>query len=253
MENYENKNDIQLFLENANIDNKLKKLKEISAKKKANYIKIKYKIENNEVIKLFGTYFKNKNKNICKIIFNNKKYELKDYFLFKGNKNKSYIEIKLTGILELKDLKDMFAECKSLYSLSNISKFDTKNIIDMSNLFYKCESLSILPKILPWDTSNVNDMSCIFSGCTSLANLPDISLWNLKNVTDIYGMFGGCKSLLKLPDISNWNISNVQNIGGLFNNCESLNSLPDISKWNTENVNDMKGVFYHCRSLLELQ
>ena len=44
-------------------------------------------------------------------------------------------------------LKGIFYNCKSLKSLSNISKLNTTNSIDMSELFYNCSSLTSLPNI----------------------------------------------------------------------------------------------------------
>ena len=41
---------------------------------------LKYKIEDKNEIKILGKQFVEKNKNICYIIYKNKKYELKEYF-----------------------------------------------------------------------------------------------------------------------------------------------------------------------------
>ena len=51
-------------------------------------------------------------------------------------------------------IKEMFSNCKSLSFLSDISKWDTKNVIDMSYMFNNCESLSSLPNISKWDTKS---------------------------------------------------------------------------------------------------
>ena len=59
----------------------------------------------------------------------------------------------------------MFYWCKSLYSLPDISKWDTKNITNMKQMFSYCKSLKSLPDISKWDTKNVIDMSYIFKGC----------------------------------------------------------------------------------------
>ena len=39
----------------------------------------------------------------------------------------------------------MFAECSSLISLPDISKWNTKNVNDMRYMFYECSSLISLP------------------------------------------------------------------------------------------------------------
>ena len=42
---------------------------------------------------------------------------------------------------------DYDCDCKSLISLPDISKWNTKDVTDMSYMFYNCSSLSSLPDI----------------------------------------------------------------------------------------------------------
>ena len=100
------------------------------------------------------------NKGKCKIIYNNKEYELTEYFNDIDNNIKKEIKIKLKGI---------------------------NNITNMSNMFYECKTLSLLPDISKWNTSNVTDMKCMFYNCKTLSSLPDISKWDTSKVTDISG------------------------------------------------------------------
>ena len=70
-------------------------------------------------VKIFGKEFVKNNKNICKMIIDNKKYEITEYFnISKYNNNK--LEIKLKGINNITDMSYMFDECKSLSSLPDI-------------------------------------------------------------------------------------------------------------------------------------
>ena len=52
-------------------------------------------------------------------------------------------------------MSDMFHDCNTLSSLTDISKWDTSNVTDMSSMFYYCIALSLLPDISKWDTSKV--------------------------------------------------------------------------------------------------
>ena len=61
----------------------------------------------------------------------------------------------------------------SIESLPDISKWNTKNIINMNGIFCMCESLKSLPDISNWNTENVKDISEMFSR-SSLESLPDI-------------------------------------------------------------------------------
>ena len=219
-----------------------------------NEINIEYNIENENDIHIFGKKFVENNKDKCKIIFENKEYELNEYFKIKNytNNKLNKLEIKLKYFNNITDMNCIFHHCKSLSSLPDISKWNTNKITNMSDMFNGCKSLLSLPDISKWDTINVTNMSYLFSGCSSLSSLPDISKWNTNNVTDMSCIFSGCTSLSSLPDISKWNTNKVTNISYMFYECDSLSSLPDISKWDTNHVKDMKYMFSCCSSLSSL-
>ena len=70
-----------------------------------------------DYINIFGSQFVENNKNICKMIIDNKEYEISEKYNIKSyNKNK--LEIKLKGI---------------------------NNVINMSIMLIGCSSLSLLP------------------------------------------------------------------------------------------------------------
>ena len=52
----------------------------------------------------------------------------------------------------------IFAQCSSLQSLPDISKWDTSNVERMDELFEYCEYLISLPDISKWDTGKVTTM-----------------------------------------------------------------------------------------------
>ena len=217
-------------------------------------IKIIYKInKNDEFIKIFGTDFVNNNKNNCKIIYEDKEYDLEEKFDLKNvDKNKDILEIQLKGIMNVTTMYTLFYGCTSLISVPDISNWNTKNVNNMCAIFRDCISLESLPDISKWNTNNVINMNSMFSNCKSLKSLPDISKWNTSKVVKFGCMFKDCSELSSLPDISKWDISSAINIGGMFYNCSQLSSLPDISKWNTFNTNTLSGLFFNCSSLLSL-
>ena len=105
-----------------------------------NDIHIKYEIKKEDnKIKIFGDEFIKNNYNICKIILNNKIYNLISHINLKKKKNKKrFIEIKLRGIKSIKFSQEMFYECSSLKSISDISKWNTNNVTNMNGLFSNC-------------------------------------------------------------------------------------------------------------------
>ena len=215
-------------------------------------ITLKYKIDKNkETVKIFGTDFVNKNKNLCKIIFEENEYALTANFDIKNN-NKEFLEIKLKGINNITSISSIFYDCELLTSISDMSNLNISNFNNLSYIFCGCKSLKSLPDISKWDTSNILYMNHLFSRCSSLSYLPDISKWNTSNVTKMEYMFSSCLSLLSFPDISKWDTNNVLNMEFMFNECQLINFLPDISKWNTNNLKYMSYMFSSCELLSEL-
>ena len=93
--------------------------------------------------------------------------------------------------------KTCLDNCKKLLDLSDISKWNTKNLIDIENLFYGCSSLQYLPDISKWCINKVNYIKYLFYNCSSLKSLPNISTWDLSNITKINSMFEECSTLKK--------------------------------------------------------
>ena len=94
-------------------------------------------------INIFGSEFVENNKNKCKMIIDNKEYEITEEFNIE-NYNNNKLNIKLKGINNITNMSFMFWECNLLSSLPDISKWNTNNVTNMSNMFYGCSSLSSL-------------------------------------------------------------------------------------------------------------
>ena len=116
---------------------------------KSDEIKIIYNINRRKLkIKLFDIHFINNNKDKCYLIIEEKKYDLIEYLLIKDIKTKGKnIEIKLKGFNRISDMSYMFYDCSSIFSLPNISKWNTSNITNMSYMFSNCSFLFSLPDI----------------------------------------------------------------------------------------------------------
>ena len=260
--------DVSSVVKENNIYNKFKKLIVINNKIEGNAtneseeenndsddeISINYYIyKNEENIRIFGSNFVKNNQKICKIVYDNKEYDLQESLNLKEFKLKdNMLKIKLKNINDITNMSYMFCDCEFLASIPNISKMNTINVTDMSYMFSGCQSLLTLPEISKFNTSNVTKMNNMFSYCKSLKSLPDISKWDTKNVTDISHFFYNCQSLSSIPNISKWQTYYITNMSYMFSYCEALLSLPDISKWNTVNVNNMSYMFSYCKSVVTL-
>ena len=171
-----------------------------------------YKYDKEKKIRLFGEKFVENNKKYCKIIYKGEKELCTHFYINDIELKKNMFEIKLKGITKVKDMSYLFAQCKCLIELPDISKWDTSKVEKMCSLFEGCISLTSLPGIFRWKTDKVTNMNCIFYRCESLKKLPDISNWETKNVKTIHSIFCLCKSLKYLPDISKWNTENFINM-----------------------------------------
>ena len=158
---------------------------------------------------------------------------------------KTIINIEYLNTSNVKDMRYMFYDCKSLTNL-DVSGFNTSNVNDMSWMFYWCKGLTSLD-VSGFNTSNVTNMTGMFYLCTALTGSLDVSGFNTSNVTTMKEMFTYCKSLKNL-DVSGFNTSNVRDMYRMFSDCDSLTSL-DVSGFNTSNVTNMKEMFRGCNKL----
>ena len=80
-------------------------------------INIIYDIKNKnyKYINIFGKEFVENNKNICKMVIDNKEYEIEEYFNVE-NYNNNKLKIKLKGIDKVTNMSLMFSKCSSLSS-----------------------------------------------------------------------------------------------------------------------------------------
>ena len=233
-------------------------------------LELEYKATHGRYIKLFDSGFAYNNKDKCKIIYNEKEYNLIEVFKFDNNYNHNSNKIQLRINNNITDIGHMFYESKELLSIKDLSdenfnitdinqsfdennfnnyseKSNNSNEIDKSETFYndnlilssiqKNTNSSIYNEINELNYikdnifTNFTNMSYMFYNCYSLISLPDISNLDTKNVTNMEGMFSGCSLLKSLTDISKWNTKNVNDMSYIFSRCSSLKSLPDISKW----------------------
>ena len=161
-------------INNMNIINDIKNIKFeniMNIYEKMNNLEITmiYNVDNKDTIKILGKTFINNNKDKCKLIYNNKEYDLMEEFEVKDLKK---LEIKLIGINNVTTMECMFYECKLLESLPDISLWNTNKVTDMSYLFYGCISLKSLPNISIWNISNLKDKTDMFTNCSKKLNIP---------------------------------------------------------------------------------
>ena len=217
---------------------------------------------NPDAFRILGRKYIKKNKNKCRIIYQNKKYKLRDYFEeLEKNYNpeiNDIIKLKIILYTDTLDMSQMFYGCYHLTSISEchidnsdlflLKETKVKDLINSYNINDNDKNIDTNQK---WNNFSFYrkpiikpcNMPYMFAGCISLISMPDISKWDTSNVSDMLALFFSCSSLKSLPDISNWKIDNVKQMENMFKGCNSLLSFPDISKWDFSNVNSLIWIF----------
>jgi surface protein len=136
-------------------------------------------------------------------------------------------------------LSNCFDVC--LHFNSDISGWDTSNVVNMSCMFSEC--LAFNQPIGSWNTSNVTNMFYMFKNAIAF-NQPinynsTTDSWNTLNVTNMSFMFWGTFAFNQ--PIGSWNTSNVTNMSYMFFYANAFNQ--PIGSWNTSNVTNMSYMF----------
>jgi len=158
-------------------------------------------------IRIFGTKFVKRYKNICKIIYKNTELPLKTHFwLSNEDKQSRYFKIKLKGVNYVTDMSEMFRFCKNLLELPDISRMDTSRVTNVDRMFEGCVKLEKLNFIYLWNMKNILSMIGMFYNCSNLKSLSEINKWNLIKLVNCLEIFYGCKSLpnSEVAKIENW-------------------------------------------------
>ena len=193
---------------------------------------LEYKATIKSKKRLFSDYFIKNNKDKCKIIYNEKEYELTKYFEIDNNlNNDNIIKIQLKINNNITDISYMFQNCQELLSFRDISNLNDCNNVNKS--LNNNESNNYIDESN--NRSEDEDYENFYND-----NLTSSSIPSKKNISE----FTGTNELITKLNAPAKNIfNNVTDMHSMFKGCSSLISLPDISKWNTKNVTDMHSMF----------
>ena len=109
------------------------------------------------------------NKDKSKIRHSKGTIELREYFDIDDDmKNQEALEIIIMGVTKITNMSNMFQECRTLLSISDMSKLDMTKVTDISGMFSLCESLTAIPDISNWNTVNITSMAALFLFCQSI-------------------------------------------------------------------------------------
>ena len=225
---------------------------------------------NEDVIRILGKYFIKQNENKCKLIYNNKKYRLNNYFNEIDNNydhNINEIKLKIIGINNITDFGDMFHGSFYLSSVSESKHNIEQRISNSYNIFNNNNNPYLLFELIGKKNANEGNNinintnyelyeefkesidfynECILSQSENISsiktNLSDYSYKNSDNIIYIYQA---------LSTNNNYN-NKLKKISRMFYGCISLKTLPDLSNWDTSSVIEMNHMFCACKSLISL-
>lgn len=127
---------------------------------------------------------------------------------------------------------------------SDVSLWDTSNVVSMSNMFYYATSF-VGVGIENWNVSQVVDMSSMFRFAKSLNSTMNLSNWDISNVKYTDEMFFYA-STFRGYGIENWNTSNIRSMREIFSQTNAFNG--DVSKWDLSNVQTLDSIFWKASS-----
>ena len=125
--NTKEKDKYLIMIYNPNENKKEKKERMKQLKKDNVFLLDEEKEYTEDIIRIFGKLFVYGNENKCKIIYNNKRYRLKEYFdMIDKNYNIKIkqIKLKLIGINNITNMEECFYGC---YHLSSVSFSKNEN------------------------------------------------------------------------------------------------------------------------------
>lgn len=113
----------------------------------------------------------------------------------------------------------------------NLNWIDIFNVYDMSDLFTGENGMQFNGDISRWNTRNVLNMTFMFK--FSKFN-GDLSKWNTKRVSTMREMFAFSEFTGENGSLENWNVSNVHDMSGMFRNTDPVSM--NLNKWNVTSV-----------------
>ena len=113
-------------------------------------------------------------------------------------------------------------------------------ITSLKNWFANCTTLSSITGLENLNTTNVTDMTGVFDNCPALTSL-DLSGFNTANVTTMNSMFRYCSNLETIFVGDGWTTGAVQSATYMF-----LNSSKIVGNYGTEYSRDHVDISYAC-------
>ncbi len=138
----------------------------------------------------------------------------------------------LSGVTSM---REMFSQCTTLNSPSNINTWNTGAVNNMREMFRGAGAFN--QNIGAWDTGAVIDMEGMFGDASAFNQ--NIGTWNTGSVTNMIGMFYIASAFNQ--NIGTWNTGSVTSMAGMFYRASAFNQ--NIGTWNTGSVTSMAGMF----------
>ena len=110
------------------------------------------------------------------------------------------IDLSTWDVSHVKDMENMFAQCKNLTDVYGLDKWKTDSLTNIYQMFTGAKQLKNIGDISSWNFKKIKYMAMAFYGCENLEDIGDLDNITLCDGADTEFMFGGCKKLYdKLP------------------------------------------------------
>lgn len=221
--------------------------------------------ENKDNIRILGEKFVKNNVNKSKLIINNKKLKLKEFFKIKDIKEDK-LKIKLYLDKDVFNKGYIFKNCDLLLQFSifyeeiifenenEFIEYEENEALNEFNIDSNDSDIHPLYKNLKFNTifseEQISKKSGRYTDNSTIIYMNNELLYTKKNYSVLTEMFSNCLSLSSLPEISKWDTSKVVDMSGMFYNCISLTNLNGISNWNIDNVQNISFMFFQLFKII---
>ncbi len=170
--------------------------------------------------------------------------------MFDGDAKLEKLDLTKFNPSKATDFSNMFANCKALTSVGDLSQWTGSNAKNVSSMFDGDEALTSLD-LTNFNPSGAKSFFGMFSGCSKLTSVGDLNKWTGSNATNVAYMFNGDEALTSL-DLTNFNPSKSTSFSGMFSKCTALTSVGDLSQWTGSNAMDVSYMFNGDEKLTSL-
>ncbi len=136
--------------------------------------------------------------------------------------------LKNWDLTNIRNIKEIFYDCRKLISVDGLSNWDTSKLTDMSRAF-AYTSFKDTKAFTNWNVSKVESLSETFSH-TKINNTDGFKKWDTSSVEEFDETFK-YSNIKDLEGLAKWDVSKGTDFTSMFEGCKDLKDTSAINSW----------------------